>query len=61
MNEIIHVTPAAGLVVRDPETMAALPPEGKAVAAGPHWLRRAAAGDVVIAPVEAARTKKAKE
>jgi hypothetical protein len=42
------VKPAAGLIVRDPETAAPLPPEGKAVPRVSFWLRRLRDGDVTV-------------
>lgn len=38
--------PKSGLVVRDPHTLQALPPEGASVEVTAYWLRRIHAGDV---------------
>lgn len=51
MPEIIFVKPAPGLVVRDPKTKEALPPEGARKEKSTHWLRRKAAGDVEFLPL----------
>lgn len=56
--KIVIVTPAPGLVVRDPKTMQALPPEGKRVELSSHWTRRRAQGDVTIADAPAAKPAK---
>lgn len=45
-----HLTPAPGLVVRDPATGKALPPEGAMVPINSYWRRRLADGDVTAAP-----------
>ncbi|MGE3064113.1 MAG: DUF2635 domain-containing protein [Hyphomicrobiaceae bacterium] len=47
----IHVTPRAGLSVRDPlhPERGHLPPEGQYVEDGSAWRRLAKAGDVIIA------------
>lgn len=70
MPEIIFIKPAPGpdgkpLIVRDPKTKEALPPEGARKEKSTHWLRRKAAGDVeflalsvVPAPAEAAKPVK---
>jgi hypothetical protein len=50
----MFVKPKPGLTVRDPDTRAALPPEGREVQPTTWWLRRVKSGDVVIteAPIE---------
>lgn len=45
---MFYVVPKNGLRVKDPATMAALPPEGKQVPESVYWLRRIAAGDVEL-------------
>lgn len=48
---MVHVKPAPGLVVRDPDSKTALPPEGREVELSAYWTRRLRAGDVVeVAP-----------
>lgn len=47
--ERVHVRPREGLVVRDPETLQPLPPEGREVDLTTYWIRRLADGDVVTA------------
>lgn len=44
----IKLKPAAGLLVRHPETLQPLPKEGAEVVHSSYWLRRLAAGDVVL-------------
>ncbi|MBU1040051.1 MAG: DUF2635 domain-containing protein [Proteobacteria bacterium] len=51
MPETIFIKPAPGLVVRDPKTKEALPPEGARKEKSTHWLRRKAAGDVEFLPL----------
>lgn len=41
------IKPAAGLLVRDPQTKQPLPADGAAVELSSFWRRRLAAGDVV--------------
>ncbi len=48
MDELLHVMPAAGLVVRDPVNRKPLPPEGDRVPATTYWHRRIAEGDVTV-------------
>jgi hypothetical protein len=43
----MHVTPALGLSVRDPELMDLLPAEGREVPNNYYWNRRLRDGDVV--------------
>lgn len=52
----MFVKPAAGLLVRDPQTKFPLPAEGREVQPTSYWLRRVASGDVelVEAPEESA-------
>ncbi|MEX3690820.1 DUF2635 domain-containing protein [Paraburkholderia sp. BR14263] len=50
----MHVKPAAGLKVRDPDLRDFLPDEGRVVPDSQYWLRRLRDGDVV--PVEPANT-----
>jgi hypothetical protein len=58
----IHVTPKAGLSVRDPvhPHHGHLPPEGKWVEDSSAWRRLAAAGDVIIAAGDAVAPAKPK-
>lgn len=58
MAKIVHVTPAPGLIVRDPNTMQALPPEGLPLEKSTHWIRRAKQGDVTITDIPAAAAAK---
>jgi Protein of unknown function (DUF2635) len=45
----MKVVPAEGLIVRDPESHAALPPEGREVPDNDlYWLRRIRDGDVTM-------------
>lgn len=44
----MQVKPAAGLIIRDPATMKALPPEGVDVPNTSYWRRRLSDGDVVL-------------
>lgn len=52
----MHIKPAAGLLVRDPDLHDYLPPEGRLVPATGYWVRRLRDGDVLL--VETARSKK---
>lgn len=52
MDELLHVVPAAGLIVRDPVTRKPLPPEGDRVPATTYWHRRIAEGDVTVVQPE---------
>lgn len=54
MAKIIHVTPAPGLVVRDPNTMQPLPEAGLDLEKSSHWIRREKEGDVTITEIKAA-------
>lgn len=49
MQEIFFIKPAAGLVVRDPETRESLAAEGEWKPRSQYWLRRQDGGDVVEA------------
>jgi len=56
MSDLIHVIPAPGLIVRDPVTRVALPPEGKRVPRSIYWIRRLRDKDVTeAAPQPAAQ------
>lgn len=60
----MHVKPAQGRQVPDPDRGGPLPPEGRVVESTQYWQRRLADGDVVEASPEAqpaAAGKKAKE
>lgn len=59
MNQSLLLRPAPGLVVRDPATRKALPPEGAAVADTTYWHRRLAEGSVHLVPDPTPATKKA--
>ena len=54
---MLKIKPNDGMLVRDPITMRALPPEGAEVAATSFWIRRLAAGDVIEIPAEDAPAK----
>ena len=56
MAKIVHVTPAPGLIVRDPNTMQALPPEGLPLEKNTHWIRREKESAVSITETKAAKT-----
>ncbi|MGO4326664.1 DUF2635 domain-containing protein [Cupriavidus sp. 2TAF22] len=47
-RKTVHVTPAEGRVVPDPQYRDNLPPEGRAVVRTPYWVRRINDGDVTI-------------
>lgn len=48
-----YVKPAAGRLVRDPDTYEALPEEGKLVEMNSYWVRKEAAGDIeFVEPAE---------
>lgn len=61
----LFVRPGPGLIVRDPETKAPLPAEGREVPLDTYWFRRLQDGDVVEEqpPVEqeARRARKGEE
>lgn len=46
VEERIHVVPAEGMTVLDPETMRPLPPEGLAVSNSVYWQRRLGDADI---------------
>lgn len=46
---LMFVKPAEGVKVRDPVTLHHIPADGTEVPADTYWLRRVAAGDVVVA------------
>jgi hypothetical protein len=48
----MFVKPAPGLLVRDPVTKRHLPESGKEVPENSYWVRRLAAGDVVLSAVD---------
>ncbi|MDO9714301.1 DUF2635 domain-containing protein [Paracraurococcus lichenis] len=50
----MFVIPKSGLIVRDPQTFASLPVEGREVPESEYWLRRLADGDVVAKADDAA-------
>lgn len=54
MAKIVHVTPAPGLIVRDPNTMQPLPEAGLDLEKSSHWIRREKEGDVTITEIQAA-------
>ena len=56
-NATLHVKPAAGLTVRDPNTGHALPAAGQRVPHNTYWRRRLAAGDVTRVTKKPARAK----
>ncbi|MCO6414814.1 DUF2635 domain-containing protein [Siccirubricoccus sp. KC 17139] len=56
----MHVIPAPGLVVLDPDTFETLPPEGRVVPPSEYWLRRLRDADVALAPTPEAAKKAAK-
>lgn len=45
-RKTVHVTPAPGRVVPDPEYGDNLPPEGRTVVRSPYWVRRIKDQDV---------------
>lgn len=45
----MFVKPAPGLVIRDPDLLDLLPPEGREVPDAPYWQRRLADRDVLPA------------
>ena len=49
--EQINVKPKNGLIVRDPDSLSPLPPEGHAVPRNDYWLRRVEQGDVELVEV----------
>lgn len=52
-RKTVHVTPAPGRVVPDPEYGDDLPAAGRTVARSPYWVRRVKDGDVTVAEVAA--------
>lgn len=61
-TETLHVKPAEGLTVLDPETRQPLPAEGATVANNTYWARRLRDRDVVLLPpvLKAVASKTAK-
>jgi len=57
----MFLIPAPGRLVRDPHTKQPLPEDGRDVVATSFWLRRLAAGDVLLATPPTPAPKKAKE
>jgi hypothetical protein len=49
----IFVTPAAGLLIVDPQLRDNLPPEGRNVEDSAYWRRREAEKSVTVAPAKA--------
>lgn len=52
-RKTVHVTPAPGRVVPDPEYGDDLPAAGRTVARSPYWVRRVKDGDVTVTVTEA--------
>ncbi len=48
MTETVHIKPAAGRLVRIPDTYEVLSPQGKAVEMNSYWLRKQSAGDIEV-------------
>lgn len=44
----LKIKPALGLKIRDPQTLALLPEDGKEVEQSSFWIRRIQAGDVLL-------------
>lgn len=63
MNQTMTVKPAAGLIVRDPDTGEKLKPDGETKPRNSYWLRRLADRDVEIVEPAAptTRSKQSKE
>lgn len=59
MSRTAFLIPKPGLVVRDPDTLQALPAEGAEVPLSSYWNRRLAAGDVSEKPAKSKTTKPA--
>lgn len=59
MSNSIFVKPAPGLIVRDPDTREALPPEGKQVPRSIYWIRRLRDRDVTEAAAPASGSQTA--
>ncbi len=58
MSKFLSLKPARpGLIVRDPQTLAALPDAGADVADTPYWRRRLKDGDVEQKPRPTAKKK----
>lgn len=53
-RKTVHVAPAEGRVVPDPQYRDNLPPEGRTVVRTPYWVRRANDGDVIESESKAA-------
>tara|TARA_R110002095_G_scaffold57870_5_gene49598 strand:+ start:263 stop:481 length:219 start_codon:yes stop_codon:yes gene_type:complete len=45
------LTPKEGLIVRDPKTGIALPPEGKELVVDSYWKRRIKDGDIAVSEI----------
>ncbi|MBV4411329.1 DUF2635 domain-containing protein [Enterobacteriaceae bacterium YMB-R22] len=58
-DDLFFIKPAPERSVRDPRTMKLLPKAGASKPQNAYWLRRAAAGDVVVTQ-STQKTKKAK-
>lgn len=50
MSRTEHLIPKRGLVVLDPDTLIALPENGRPVELNQYWHRRIADGDVTVKP-----------
>lgn len=57
-DDVFFIQPAPNRAVRDPRTMKLLPKAGAIKPRNTYWLRRVAAGDVVVPSTP--QTKKAK-
>ena len=54
MSKKVLAIPKAGLIVRDPATLAALPESGAVVTLNSYWKREELDGSIELAEVEAA-------
>lgn len=54
----MHVKPAPGLSIRDPDLMDLLPEEGREVPDSTYWIRRLRDGDVVSVQAKASAEQK---
>ncbi|QBY56150.1 DUF2635 domain-containing protein [Cupriavidus oxalaticus] len=62
-RKTVHVTPAAGRVVPDPDYGDTLPASGRTVVRSPYWARRIQDNDVIVdaaQPADGAPVKTAK-